>query len=60
MYLFQHAKVDMQSEFGLQLIGEQTQGSIDVAATLYPTSGPGVIIPAQYAAFHASWYLKKS
>lgn len=56
-YLLQHAQVDVQGQFGLQLVGQQAEGCVDVPAPLYPTSGPGVVVPAQDSALHTTRHL---
>uniref|UniRef100_A0A182QJ76 Uncharacterized protein n=1 Tax=Anopheles farauti TaxID=69004 RepID=A0A182QJ76_9DIPT len=39
---------------------EDTQGSVDVTAALYPATRPAVVVPSEYAPLHTTWYLWQS
>lgn len=48
----------MQRELGLQLVWQQAQRRVDVAAALDAAARPRVVVPAQHAPLHAAGDLR--
>lgn len=53
-HLLQHAQVNVKCQLGLELIRQQAQGGVDVAAALDAATWPAVVVPPQHSPFHPS------
>lgn len=55
--LLEDGEVDVEGELGLELVGQEAEGGVDVAAALDAAPRPAVVVPAEDAPLHAPGHL---